>query len=774
MAAASADSAVTAVHQPCQRCRSYPGQCDKRVEALAKAYGGKWIRETTHMYEGIAVNVIGKLQGPVQTWAKSMLDTAAESDVLMMAEDHIVVSAPDEHFPNAQSGATENGTARHIIAISKVATLNSLRDLRAKHAPMLRKMFQNALRSLQSRNSDAPVVGYVDYLPTFTPFHLHVEQVPLSTEHAKGTRFLLDDILENLELECGQEFYETACLSLGPGAVSTYAAACAATQTASAPEFDVLKSADVLYKKKPHRLELTKSELRLVPVASGGRAPRKRDERSINIDDIYGATCLNDMGHSGAPEEVVVGVAALRKPGGKDHRRRDAVHSIAFDSAATAVLWARVLTSVVASGAIAVGTDDSAVDDKDKPSRRHLLVLVNPFGGKKKAPTIFKAIVQPMFSRSHVSFKVVETTHANHAKEIAEAADLDEFDGFVTVSGDGLAIEIIHGLLGRTDWARARTMPIGLVPAGSGNGMAMSVGTPCPVSAAWSIIKGGTRPIDCMSLRQGDKLHWAVLTLTWGIISDIDIESERYRWMGPTRFTAAAIPRLLSLRRYPGRLSYLPAMRPHAPHSEQADFPLANADGSIRFCYTDAKTAADSDGWAKVDGPFVHLMAMKSEWQSLDFKGGPFTAPNDGFIDLEWIAGGPREVKTSTMLPILLDEGSAAFVKKDFVHYVKTRAFVLEPTGPKGILAYDGERMDYAPVIAECHPKMLSLMIPHTMCIPEWDLDELKEYSSERVATRQHLAGGGTATGSAVANNDSAPQPSTSSPPAGMKSVSLV
>eukprot|EP00041_Stephanoeca_diplocostata_P029554 m.876190 g.876190 ORF g.876190 m.876190 type:complete len:193 (-) comp23579_c0_seq13:580-1158(-) len=147
-----------------------------------------------------------------------------------------------------------------------------------------------------------------------------------------------------------------------------------------------------------------------------------------------------------------------------------------------------------------------------------------------------------------------------------------------------------------------------------------------------------------MSLRQGDKLHWAVLTLTWGIISDIDIESERYRWMGPTRFTAAAIPRLLSLRRYPGRLSYLPAMRPHAPHSEQADFPLANADGSIRFCYTDAKTAADSDGWAKVDGPFVHLMAMKSEWQSLDFKGGPFTAPNDGFIDLEWIAGGPREV----------------------------------------------------------------------------------------------------------------------------------
>ena len=63
---------------------------------------------------------------------------------------------------------------------------------------------------------------------------------------------------------------------------------------------------------------------------------------------------------------------------------------------------------------------------------------------------------------------------------------------------------------------------------------------------------------------------------------------------------------------------------------------------------------------------------------------------NDGFMDLEWIVG-DRGVKSSTLLPVLLDEGSAKFVHEDFVKYEKTLAVRIAPTGPKGILAYDGE-----------------------------------------------------------------------------------
>jgi len=49
------------------------------------------------------------------------------------------------------------------------------------------------------------------------------------------------------------------------------------------------------------------------------------------------------------------------------------------------------------------------------------------------------------------------------------------------------------------------------------------------------------------------------LSLAYGIISDIDIESERMRYVGEARFTLYALQRIASLRTYRAKLWYLPA-----------------------------------------------------------------------------------------------------------------------------------------------------------------------------------------------------------------------
>lgn len=49
---------------------------------------------------------------------------------------------------------------------------------------------------------------------------------------------------------------------------------------------------------------------------------------------------------------------------------------------------------------------------------------------------------------------------------------------------------------------------------------------------------------------------FSFLTVGWGLLSDIDIESERLRAIGGQRFTVWAIARLLSLRKYKGTISY--------------------------------------------------------------------------------------------------------------------------------------------------------------------------------------------------------------------------
>ena len=47
------------------------------------------------------------------------------------------------------------------------------------------------------------------------------------------------------------------------------------------------------------------------------------------------------------------------------------------------------------------------------------------------------------------------------------------------------------------------------------------------------------------------------LSLGWGLLADIDIESERLRVLGGARFTIWAAARLLTLKTYRGKIYYL-------------------------------------------------------------------------------------------------------------------------------------------------------------------------------------------------------------------------
>ncbi|GJY78812.1 putative reverse transcriptase domain-containing protein [Tanacetum coccineum] len=60
-----------------------------------------------------------------------------------------------------------------------------------------------------------------------------------------------------------------------------------------------------------------------------------------------------------------------------------------------------------------------------------------------------------------------------------------------------------------------------------------SIGEPCiPVNA---ILAGHKRSFDVATIRQGETVFFSVLMLAWGLISDIDIESDKYRWMGSAK-----------------------------------------------------------------------------------------------------------------------------------------------------------------------------------------------------------------------------------------------
>lgn len=110
-----------------------------------------------------------------------------------------------------------------------------------------------------------------------------------------------------------------------------------------------------------------------------------------------------------------------------------------------------------------------------------VLFIVNPISGKGKK----EAIVAGIRARGG---EVVYTEHPGHAEEIARACTQGTV---VAVGGDGTVNEVARGLLGT-----GKTL--GIIPCGSGDGLALHLGiSRRPARALDVIMEGKTRTVDC-------------------------------------------------------------------------------------------------------------------------------------------------------------------------------------------------------------------------------------------------------------------------------------
>ena len=99
--------------------------------------------------------------------------------------------------------------------------------------------------------------------------------------------------------------------------------------------------------------------------------------------------------------------------------------------------------------------------------------------------------------------KVIMTERAGHAYDIVnQEIKLGDYDGIVTVSGDGLIHEVVNGLYRRGDWLQLMSsLTIGFIPGGSANGLVKAVldyaGEEYGVeSSAFIVAKGRTMKMD--------------------------------------------------------------------------------------------------------------------------------------------------------------------------------------------------------------------------------------------------------------------------------------
>lgn len=116
--------------------------------------------------------------------------------------------------------------------------------------------------------------------------------------------------------------------------------------------------------------------------------------------------------------------------------------------------------------------------------------IYNPRSGLIKSPLILRTIIERVLQEGNLEYEFSETLYRGHGHEIAKEATTQGFDGIVAIGGDGTANEVGSALL-RTGVA------FGIIPVGSGNGLARGVGIPLSINrSARLLLSGTTRLID--------------------------------------------------------------------------------------------------------------------------------------------------------------------------------------------------------------------------------------------------------------------------------------
>ncbi|MGB0522506.1 MAG: diacylglycerol/lipid kinase family protein [Flammeovirgaceae bacterium] len=122
-------------------------------------------------------------------------------------------------------------------------------------------------------------------------------------------------------------------------------------------------------------------------------------------------------------------------------------------------------------------------------SKKSIYFIINPISGtakKHRLPDLFKQLIDP----SLFEWEIKYTDHPHHATEIAQDAVDRDIDYVIAVGGDGTVNETAKALIGSTS-------KLGIIPLGSGNGLARHLGIPLkPENALKSMLAGNTVKID--------------------------------------------------------------------------------------------------------------------------------------------------------------------------------------------------------------------------------------------------------------------------------------
>ncbi len=182
-----------------------------------------------------------------------------------------------------------------------------------------------------------------------------------------------------------------------------------------------------------------------------------------------------------------------------------------------------------------------------------MLVILNPYAARGVSGKLWPRY-EAELSRQGVAFELAVSKYPGHARLLAAEAAREGKGPIIAAGGDGTISEVINGIASYRDPEQGPMGLVGIIPLGSSNDLAKSLGIPLdPMGAAGTIARGRSTLIDLGKVNN----QYFILNAAAGIEAEISLIQTGMQWIsGPLRYQVAALRGLLRARQWEAHITW--------------------------------------------------------------------------------------------------------------------------------------------------------------------------------------------------------------------------
>ncbi len=292
----------------------------------------------------------------------------------------------------------------------------------------------------------------------------------------------------------------------------------------------------------------------------------------------------------------------------------------------------------------------------------NLLLLVNTHSGKGNGGEAAQKIIQHLEPKGW-TIAIEESLHKDYFVDFLIKNKLENIDVIGVVGGDGTMFEVLNGLIKGN---QNLEIPIILFPLGTGNAFNHDVGCLNLTEALRRIEHPKTQKIDIIRLKYYDKILYAYNIVGYGLVADINITSEKLRWMGGLRYSVAALWHIFKNPKFEAKIEI----------------------DDIRF-----------------EGQFCFLLASNTIHTGKAMKMSPLAVLTDGLLDVIVVKHLPFW-KLLQVFPLIY---SGKHIHSPLLRYIHATKIKIE-AAPQTLIV-DGESYAKSSVVIDILPSLVTMVV---------------------------------------------------------------